>query len=422
MKTHYKFRDLPLAAQKHCIIFRIHRFLDASSIGMFSVVIVLLLQDRGFGLFDISILLAVFSGTGLILELPLGGLADGIGRKPVFMVSVLAFLVSILLLILFTSYWLTMLSLVFMGLRMALMSGTMVAWFVERFVELAPEFSTQPALAKNQFYGAMGLAISSIFGGLIADFIGPEMVKYGFNIYEVPLIGSLILGLGILSYTHIFIIEEGRKVNISAIKSGFTNLGAIMKDASIYGFKHRVISIMLVGSACSAIAIYSFQSFWIPFAKPMLTSDFATSIIGVLTFCYFFSQAIGAIIAAPAIRLFNGNIIKALAWLSFVCALSLFAISITSHIYAFAITLILFTLFVGSISSPYASIFHDNVPNDKRSTLLSLDSLMGKLGQFIGLLFIGYIAEQFGIATAFQFGAIFIIAAGLLFMSLSRYR
>lgn len=421
MRTSYKLNELPLAAQKHSRIFRLHRFLDASSVGAFSVVIVLLLQDRGFSLFDISILFAVFSGTGLVLEMPLGGLADGIGRKPVFMLSVVAFLLSILTLVLFEDYWLTMLSLVFMGMRMALMSGTLSAWFVERFKKIAPEFSTQPVLAKNQFAGAIGLAVSSVFGGVIADYASDDMLQYGLTKYEVPLLGSLLLGFIVLVYTHYLIQEDGHKLDKTALTNGFTNLGAVIKDAGIYGFKNKVISNMLVGAACTSLAFFTFQSFWIPFVKPMLNETYATSFIGILTFAYFASQAIGTHIAAPTIKLFNGNIAKALGYLTLICALGLIAVSFTTHIIAFSLSLILFTLVMGSIYSPYASIFHDHVPDDKRSTLLSLVSLMERLGGLVGLLFFGYIAEHFGFTTGFRTGALFIIFAGLLYLGLPRY-
>lgn len=420
MKISYKLNELPAAAQKHARIYRVHRFIDAASVGMFSLVIVLLLNDRGFSLFDISVLFAVFSGTGLVLELPLGGLADGIGRKPVFLLSVVAFLFSILTLLMFDGYWMTMLSLMFMALRMALMSGTLTAWFVERFNTLAPEFSTQPVLAKNYFYGATGLAISSVIGGLIVDFIGPRMLQYGFAVYEVPLIGCLIMGVVVLAYTHFLIHEEGHKIDKATIKSGFSNLSDIIRDSGVYGFKNKVILTMLIGTIFSMAAFFSFQSFWMLHAKPMLNTSYATSIIGALSFVYFFSQAIGALIATPTIKFFNDDIAKALGVLTLLCMLGLVAISMTTNIYAFTICLVVFTAFMGSISSPYASIYNDYIPDDKRSTLLSLESLMKKLGGLVGLLFVGYIAEHYSIATSWSVGAVFILLASLLFLSLGK--
>ncbi|MBL1242422.1 MAG: MFS transporter, partial [OCS116 cluster bacterium] len=196
------------------------------------------------------------------------------------------------------------------------------------------------------------------------------------------------------------------------------NLGNIIADAGHYGFRNKTIATMLMGAGCMSLAFFTFQSFWVPFVKPMLNGEFATSIIGFLTFGLFLSQAMGTMLAKPAINLCRGNMAKALAGLTFISAAGLLAISFSSDIIYFALTLVLFSLFIGSMHSPYASLFHDNLPNDKRSTLLSLVSLVERLGGLVGLLFIGYIAEYFGIPTAFQIGSIFILVAGILYLTL----
>lgn len=421
MKISYKNSELPLAAQKHTRIFAIHRFIDASSIGMFGVILILLLQDRGFSLFEISVLFAVFSGTSLVLELPLGGLADGIGRKPVYMMSVVAFILSVFFLIISDNYWVNVFALVLMGIRTALMSGTLMAWFVEKFRRLAPDFGTQPILARSKFASAMGIGISSVLGGFIADLFGSNFGQFGLSKYEIPLVISFIIGFIILVFTHFLIVEEGHKLNREALKKGFSNLGAIIRDSSVYGFKNKIILTMLIGSVCTVIAFFTFQSFWVPFVKPMLVTEYATSIIGVLTFVYFASQAVGTTIANPVIRVLKNDMGKALAYLVLACTACLFAISTVDNIFAFVVLLVLYTMFVGSVASPYGSIFHDNIPDDKRSTMLSLVSLSERFGGLFGLLFIGYIGEEYSLATAFKISAIFIFAAGLIYLTLSKH-
>lgn len=418
MIHNYSINDLPAAGQTHVRIFRVHRFIDAASIGFFGVVLLLILEERGFGLFDISILFAVFTGTRLLLEIPLGGLADAIGRKPVFMLSVIAVLFSISILLIFDSFWLTLLALMFMGMRMALMSGTLGAWFIENFKQLAPTFSTQPVLAKTQRSGAMGLAISSIIGGFSADLVGVNLAHIGITKYEVPLVGSLILGGFVLFYTQFFIIETSQKLSKKAIVGGFSNLGIIIFDATQYGLKNKLISSMLIGTACTSLAFFTFQAFWVPYIKPMLNDQYAATIIGILTFVYFFMAGLGSEIAKPTIVFLNNNMSHALATLTFICGLCLLAISTTSNIYSFVALLIVYTAFFGSVSSPYNSIFNDHIPNEKRSTLLSIASLMQGLGGLIGMLFIGYIADIFSIATAWKVGVVFLFGASLIYFGL----
>ncbi|MGV6802899.1 MAG: MFS transporter [Ruegeria sp.] len=55
------------------------------------------MSDRGIDLFQISLLFGVYSLTTMATELPFGGLADSIGRKPVFLATVAASVVSLIL-------------------------------------------------------------------------------------------------------------------------------------------------------------------------------------------------------------------------------------------------------------------------------------------------------------------------------------
>lgn len=61
----------------------VHRFIP----GMFTPVMVLLLLDKRLDLVEVGKVLALFSATVIVLELPTGGLADAVGRKRVYLAS-----------------------------------------------------------------------------------------------------------------------------------------------------------------------------------------------------------------------------------------------------------------------------------------------------------------------------------------------
>ncbi len=419
-QTSYKFKELPKIAQNHVRVYQFHQFLNWGNVGLTLVILVLLLQDRGFNLYDISILFSIYSAATLLFELPLGGLADGIGRKPVYIGSVIATLIAVAGLLFFKSFIITAIGFGLMGFGRALMSGTLDAWFVENFRQQAPKFSSQPVLARIQMSGGIGLAVFAILGGLLTDLVGPELLRYGFGIYDAPLIASLIMTLILFGYTVIFIIEKDRKIDKQTIKNGFSNIGLILRDSGFYALKHRIISIMLLSTALTSLAFFTLETFWIPYVKPMIESQYATSIIGVLTFIYFFSMAFGAGISTPIVTLFKGSRPRAL--LLIVCLSGVFFIllSFTSSLYYFIPMIILVTMFMGAASSPFDSIFHDYVPDDKRSTLLSLESFVEKIGGLIGMLGLGYIAEKLGIEVAWRIGGAIVILGGLLYLILPK--
>ena len=133
--------------------------------GLTVPVVALALIDRDMDLFQISLLFGVYSVTTMAMELPFGGLADNIGRKPVFMSAVVASLISLVIFLSSNDFFVLILSFAFIGFGRALRSGTLDAWFVENFKVMAPNVDVQPALAKAQWANAMGLAFGAICGG-----------------------------------------------------------------------------------------------------------------------------------------------------------------------------------------------------------------------------------------------------------------
>lgn len=67
-------------------------------LGVTLPVTALLLLEKGLDLFQLGVMLAVYSGT-VVVELPTGGLADAVGRKKVYLLSQAARVCSALVLL-----------------------------------------------------------------------------------------------------------------------------------------------------------------------------------------------------------------------------------------------------------------------------------------------------------------------------------
>ena len=141
-------------------------------------------------LFQISLLFGLYALTTMAMELPFGGLADSIGRKPVFLTAVVASLISLALFLSTSDFYVLALSFAFIGFGRALRSGTLDAWFVETFMATAPNVDVQPALAKAQWANAVGLAIGAVLGGLLPDVFGSLAQSIGFSTYDVSYAAS----------------------------------------------------------------------------------------------------------------------------------------------------------------------------------------------------------------------------------------
>lgn len=382
--------------------------------GLTVAVVALALTDRGMDLFQISLLFGVYSLTTMAAELPFGGLADSIGRKPVYLTAVVASLISLALFIATRDFHVLALSFAFIGLGRALRSGTLDAWFVEQFKITAPDVDVQPALAKAQWANAMGLAVGAVVGGLLPDLFGALTVRFGFSLYDVSYAASFAVMLGVFVFTKLAIIEPPRPLNPNTLRQGFANVPRVIKDASLLALKHPTLSILLAALALVLMATNPVEVFWPTHARPMLDAHYATTVIGVLTAAYFFSIAFGALLSPHISRLFNRRHAITLA-VTFTCvAGAQIALALQGNILGFVLVFILYSVILGVSETPASSLLHSWVKDHQRSTMLSLKSLIQQWGAALGLVLVGAMAEVYSTPVAWGVAALFLLLAVLL--------
>lgn len=416
----FSIAALTLAARRHIRVFQIHQFLDRFAMGLTVAVVPLALTDRGMDLFQISLLFGVYSLTTMTMELPFGGLADTIGRKPVFLAAVVASVVSLALFLSTSDFHVLALSFAFIGFGRALRSGTLDAWFVENFKAAAPNVDIQPALAKAQWANAMGLAMGAVWGGLLPDLLGSVTERVGFSVYDVSYAASLAVMLGVFIYTLFVIAEKPRPLNPQALKQGFTTVPLVIRDASLIALRNPVLSMLLAALVFFLMATNPVEVIWPTHAKPMLEEGYANAVIGILTAAYFFSIAFGASLSPHISRIFRRRHTMTLA-AAFACLAGFqIALALQGSIVGFVTVFILYSVFLGVSETPASSILHRCVEDRQRSTMLSLRSLVQQLGAALGLILAGFIAEVYSTPTAWVIGSVFLVLAVLLISILAK--
>lgn len=411
---------LPELARRHILVFQIHQFLDRFAMGLTVAVVALALTDRGMDLFQISLLFGIYALTTMALELPFGGLADSIGRKPVFLTAVVASLLSLALFLSTSNFYVLALSFACIGFGRALRSGTLDAWFVETFKDVAPRVDVQPALAKAQSANATGLAIGAILGGLLPDILGPFATTLGLRIYDVSYAASFCVMLGVFAFTSLAIVEPPRPRRPNALKHGFANVPLVIKDAGFLALRHPTLALLLAALAFFLMATNPVEVLWPTYAKPMLNAGYANSAVGALTAAYFFAIALGASLSAHISRIFKRQHARTLA-ATFACLAGVqIALAWQESIVGFIAAFLLYSALLGVSETPASSILHRCVEDRQRSTMLSLRSLIQQLGGALGLVCAGAVAEIYDTSTAWKVGAVFLILAVCACLLLAR--
>lgn len=416
----FSFAALTGPTRRHIRVFQVHQFLDRFAMGLTVAVVALALTDRGMDLFQISLLFGVYSLTTMAMELPFGGLADNIGRKPVFLAAVVASVISLALFLSTSDVYVLALSFAFIGFGRALRSGTLDAWFVETFKAAAPNVDVQPALAKAQWANAVGLAVGAVLGGILPDLVGSVAERLGVSVYDVSYVASFAVMLGVFVYTLIFIVEKPRPLNPQAMMQGFATVPLVIKDAGLLALRHPVLSMLLAALAFFLMATNPVEVIWPTHAKPMLEDGYANTVIGVLTAAFFFSVAFGAWLSPRISRIFKRRHATTLA-AAFACLAGVqIALALQGSIAGFVTVFILFSVVLGVCETPASTILHRCVDDRQRSTILSLRSLIQQLGAALGLILAGAIAEVSSTPTAWMVSAVFLVIAMILIGALAK--
>lgn len=295
------------------IIYSVHQTLHWFETGLIVPIFTLLQLEKGLNLFQIGLTVAVLSGTVIAFELPTGGLADSIGRKKVYIYSLLVKSIGIVVLLFARSFLFVIISFLFSGISRALSSGSMDAWFVDEFNRIKPKGNLQSSLATVGVFIPIGLGIGSIVGGILPDTIGKiaATVQY-FDIYSSNLLAMALLLLIQLFYTGIIIEDHFNPSNESGAHAGFRNLPQVLTASIKYGIQNRIVLMLLISTAALGLALSGLENFWQPQLKWIIGENSKTWIFGLLSAGYFFSASVGNLIITPICRLLRNRYVEIL--------------------------------------------------------------------------------------------------------------
>ena len=136
-------------------------------VGLVLGLTVLLPLERGLSLSEIGGLMAIGGFVSLALELPTGGLADTIGRRPLLLVAGTVAVASTAVFVLADSAALFAVALALQGVFRALDSGPLEAWFVDTVQAVDPAAPIERGLSRSGAMLGVAIAGGALLGGLV---------------------------------------------------------------------------------------------------------------------------------------------------------------------------------------------------------------------------------------------------------------
>ncbi len=382
-------------------------------------IVVLFMQSRGLDLLQVGIVMGVYSLVIVLLELPTGGLADAIGRKTTSVLAQIINLASAIIMILSFSFEGFLFVMILMGIARALSSGALDAWFVDSLQAADSDIDIQPPLAQAGTVTLIALGLGTLTGGFLPDLFRGLGLEGSSLI--TPFSTTLILSAVIKTITIIVTLLAVKEPRSSAQsktnwRDEFMQVPQIINEAVKLTSGSSVLLLLMGAALVGGFILTAAETFWQPhFANILNDGESNSWIFGIIMAVSFLAGVGGNLASVPLSRYLG----KRYAWVAFLAragqgvAFILLATQLT--ILPAAIGFWFFYLNLGMINSPHETLVNREIPSARRSTMLSVQSLVSYIGGFLGSILIGWISESWSISLAW------IVAGGLSMVSLLFY-
>jgi MFS family permease len=379
--------------------------------GLFLTVFVLLMRSRGLSLAEIGVATATQGLVMLVLELPSGGLADALGRKPVLvMAGALAILASALLLV---ADGVGLLAVVFaiQGVSRALDSGPLQSWFVDAALAADPDTDLEREL------GRAGVVICGSIG---AGALLASGIVWAGGLGLPPLVGPIAVGLvvQVVGLAALVVLMDEHRPGRGWAAAG-RSVGAV---PSVMGGALRSIrSSTLLASLVAAellwgVGMVAFETFFPPrLAELGSGSGAAAGLVGPTVAGAWALSAAGAASGPALVRRFGAARTG--------CGLRLVHGAVVVGMGLAGAPAVLIAAYLasywahGATDPVHYGMVHRAAGPEERATVVSANSLAAQVGGAASGIALGALADAAGIGTAMVVAGLVLAASAPLYLA-----
>jgi hypothetical protein len=379
-------------------------------VGLITPITVLLAQARGLSLAEIGLLFTIHGVVVTALELPTGGLADVLGRRPVVVIGALLHIASCLLYATATGFGGFLAGVVLLGVGRALDSGPVEAWYVDTVHRIDPAADVAPGLSKLGAADGGSLAVGAIVGGLLPALLGGA----GATGLALPYLGAAVLDV-VFIVVLVRLLTEDRPPREGSVRTALV-AGARAVPSTVEGAVRMSVTdgpmrLVLMLTAVGGIGLVACELLGpVRFTDLAGGRDRGAAVYGTVLAVSFAAAAVGAV-AAPALRrLLRGSTRVTCAALFALGAVALAVVAGPDALFVVGTAFALYYLAHGSVWPLLSAVLHTRVTAAHRATAISAMSLAQALGGITGNLAVPRIAA--GLST----GAGFLVVAAVVLL------
>jgi MFS family permease len=372
---------------------------------------VLLMLSRGLSLTEIGLATSVQGFVVLALELPTGGLADSLGRRPVLIVASVVGLLSLALFYVADSVAMFAAAWFLQGVYRALDSGPLEAWYVDATLAADPNARIESGLGAGN--SVLSVAIAS--GALLASGLVALDPIDALDALELPLLVALALTVVHFGATVVLMTEARMARGVRAVASSIGNVPRVVGDGLRLLRSSRVLLALVLVELFWGFAMVTFERFFpVRLADVVGDTDGAAALMGpVSSVAWFVSAAGAASIATVSRRL---GVARSAAALRIFQGLAIVGLGVLAGPLGVISAYLACYLTHGASNPLHMTLLHRQVDGPHRTTILSMNSMVSQPAGAIGAIVLAALADGTSLTTAMVVGGIACAAAAPLYI------
>jgi len=372
----------------------------------------LLPLQRGLTLTEVGVILSVQGFIGLALELPTGGLADAMGRRPLLVVAALVAVASGVVFLTAHNFWAFCAALALQGVFRALDSGPLEAWYVDTAQADDPGMAVGVGLSRASTVLGTAIAAGALLSGVLVAW-------HPFSGGALLLPYALATGLyGVHALLTALLLREppvaGRTRGWRAAAASARLAPTVVADGVRSLSTVPVLRSLVLVEVFGSVAMIAFETLNpVRLAELVGGEERAGAIYGPASAAAWVLFAVGSVLAglvstrigvgwtAVLARVLNGG---------FVVLMGL-AAGPVGLVAAYWLTY----LTHGAGGPMHSTLLHRQAAPRNRATVLSMNSMVVGGSYSLGLLILGPLAEHTSTAAAIAVAGAFSILGALLY-------
>lgn len=392
------------STQKARNIYFILQALFYVHLGIVGSTYILYFYNQGLSKLQTNIISAVFSITVFMMEIPSGAYCDRFGSRKTLLYAGITLSLSMLLFYIGGNIFILAIAQLLWGASFAFESGSSQAWVINK-LQLKKE-ALDKMFAQSQKINS----ISMIIGGLIGAYLATKELRY---IWIVP----MFLGLVYVLFVSIYVYDNKL---IKNEKTDFTTGISDLKKNTKLGFntikKSKTLKKLIIFNLVISFSFSPLFVYWSPYISS-LTNE-GIWILGWMWVLIKVMNIIGNMVLDKYCFKRDRNRVLVGSLLILSGAVTTAGMS-DNFIYVVCMFL-LFELLLGIIKPIQRAYINEYIVDDIRATLVSFDSMFGRIGSFLSLIIMGYLGDMFSMGLTWMIAGVLCLLSIKLVLDLRK--